>query len=137
MLQVCMCARVTMCDINCNYTIPPTTVILESLSNKTCPGGPVVFTCITDTGELLWELSHKGENTYYNTEQDNKEEDLGIFIVNVTDVSGKMLISTATVYSVHLHDNGTVISCHDAGFQGRSTNGIIQVSGTKSTENLN
>ena len=134
MLQVCMCACVTMCDINCNDTIPPTTVILKSLSNKTCPGGPVVFTCITDTGELLWELSHNAENTYYNTEQDNKGEDLGIFIVNVTDVSGKMLISTATVYNVHLHDNGTVISCH-AAFQDRSINGTIQVSGTKSTEN--
>ena len=64
-------------------------------------------------------------------------ENLGIFIVNVTNVSGKMLISIATVHNVHLDHNGTVISCLDAGFQGRSTNGTIQVSGTKSTENLN
>ena len=51
---------VTMCDINCNYTIP-TTVILESLSNQTCPGHTVTYTCVTDTEYLVWRetLPHK------------------------------------------------------------------------------
>ena len=103
---------VTMCDINCNYTIYiPTTVILELSSNQTCPGDTITYTCVTDTGELVWRENNKAQILftidYYSPQQ------LDIFTVNLTSISGLVIVSTATINNVLIHHNGTVLSCRD------------------------
>ena len=91
------------------YYIP--IVILESSSNQTCPGDKVTYTCVTDTGELVWDVNHKAQLRfsigYHQSQQ------LGIFTVNLTNISGMVIVSTATISNVLLEHNGTVLSCSD------------------------
>ena len=108
MLQVSMC--VVMCEINRNCIIP-TTVILESSSNKTCPGDTVTYTCVTDTGELVWRENNSQQVLF--AEYNHLPQQLDIFTVNLTKISGMVIVSTATINNVLLQHNGTVLSCSD------------------------
>ena len=78
-----------------------------------------MFTCATDTGELLWAVG------------DSKT----LFITNITmpivfptfdlkllSQNGKNFTSTATIDNVHLDHNGTAISCNDSSFSRNTTN---------------
>ena len=109
MLQVRTCVCV-MCDINCNYTIIIPTVMLESSSNQTCPGDTVTYTCVTDTGQLVWRENNKAQTLF--TIDYHPPQQLDIFTVNVTSISGLVIVSTATINNV-LHHSGTILSCWD------------------------
>ena len=100
-----------MCDINCNYTIIPTTVVLESSSNQTCPGDTVTYTCVTDTGQLVWRENNKHQALF--TINYHPPQQLDILTVNLTNISGMVIVSTATINNVLLEHNGTVLVCSD------------------------
>ena len=79
----------------------------------TCPGDRVVLTCTTDTdtvpgGILLWENDIGGVNQLINVTQPYKAGNLNL---NVTAVNGNMITSTATIESVTVSLNGTMIGC--------------------------
>ena len=93
-----------MCD-----TIP--TVILESSSNQTCPGDTVTYTCVTDTGELVWCENNKAQVLF--TIDNHPPQQLDIFTVILTNISGMVIVSTATIKNALLEYNGTVLSCSD------------------------
>ena len=73
----------------------------------------MVFTCVTDTGKLAW-ISNGFKHLYYDPSgQLFSIGSVNIFTVNLTSVTGMVLVSTATVHNVQLGHNGTVITCSD------------------------
>ena len=103
-----------------------TTVTLTSSADNVCPGDTMVFTCVTDTGQLVW--SSNGYNfLYYSTGQ--LAQTVYIFTVKLCNVSGMIFISTATLHNVQLSHNGTVIICSDMTFIGSSVKETVQLSG--------
>ena len=85
--------------------------MLESSSNQTCPGDTVIYTCVTDTGQLVWRENNKDQvlfNTNYHLPQQ-----LDVFTVNLTSISGMVIVSTATINNVLIHHSGTVLTCSD------------------------
>ena len=87
-------------------------VILESSSNQTCPGDTVTYTCVTDTGYLVWRDSNKSTQVLFTNTDNHSPQQLGIFTVNLTSISGMVIVSTATINNV-LHHSGTVLLCLD------------------------
>ena len=104
-------------------------VILNSSAARVCPGGTVVFTCTTDTGDLLWDSSGMNELYEIHESQLYMHDIIDIFTVNLTGIDGMTLVSTATVQNVQLTHNGRVITCSDATFQGSSISRTVQISG--------
>ena len=41
-------------------------VTLSSSADSLCPGDGVVFTCVTDTGQLEWDIGSAVRQFYYN-----------------------------------------------------------------------
>ena len=89
----------------------PHTVTLDSSADSVCPGDTVVFTCATDTGELIWSVDG---NNLVSLNDAQREQSLSIFELNLTSSAGNNLVSTATVRDVHLDHNGTGIFCSDS-----------------------
>ena len=89
------------------------TVTLDSSSDSVCPGDTVVFTCTSDTGELIWGVT--GVLFYFSTSQVPDVEPSFLFKFTLTSSQGSNLVTTATVDNVQLDDNGTVITCADNG----------------------
>ena len=96
----------------CMYVNAYSTVTLDSSADSVCPGDTVVFTCATDTGELIWNVS--GHLLYFNNFEESRPESLSIFEVSLTSKHGSNFISTAIVKNVHLDHNGSKISCNDS-----------------------
>ena len=71
-----------------------------------CPGDTVVFTCVTDTGQLAWRSN--GHSHFYSTSVKAIVDDVDIFTVNLTSVTGMVLVSTATVHNIQLDHSGAV-----------------------------
>ena len=86
-------------------------VILESSSNQTCPGDTVTYTCVTDTGHLVWRENNKRQVPF--SKNHHPFQELDIFTVNLTNISGTVIVSTATINNALLRHNGTVLSCSD------------------------
>ena len=79
-----------------------------------------MFTCATDTGELTWLI---GELTvFFNSISESNSVTLSIYDFKLINTTGMIFISTVIIDSVHLVQNGTVISCSD--------NAIPQISNT-------
>ena len=89
-------------------------VTLHPTNHTWCPGDTVVFTCVTDTGYLVWQLIEGTSYLYRNTKDQQTHHQFDIFTLNLTKITGSTLVSTATVYNVLLEHNGTVISCGDS-----------------------
>ena len=89
----------------------------------------MVFTCVTDTGQLAW--SRNGRSHFYYTSGKSTLSDVDIFTVNLTSVTGMVLVSTATVHNVQLSHNGAVITCTDGAYitiqQDHSVNGTVHI----------
>ena len=94
-------------------------VTLDSSPDSVCPGGTVVFTCATDTGELIWAVDNSKVLFNDILTVDNT---LLIFDLKLIDQNGKNLISTATIDSVNIDHNGTAISCSDSSLPLNTTN---------------
>ena len=87
----------------------------------------MVFTCVTNTGLLAW--SSNGHNHLYFTSGQSTVDDVDIFTVSLTSVTGMVLVSTATVHNVQLSHNGAVVTCSDGVFQqdDQSVNGTVHI----------
>ena len=90
------------------------TVTLDSSADIVCPGDTVVFTCVTDTGELIWNVNGFNDVLYEKMIEKKEQTSLSIFQLNITNKIGNYFVSTATVINVHLDYNGTSISCSDS-----------------------
>ena len=95
-------------------SVTVSTVTLDSSSDSVCPGDTVVFTCTTDTTELVWSVGAHGIALLYEKGRENHEMSLSIFMLTVTNQTGNNFVSTATVTSAHLDYNGIDISCSDS-----------------------
>ena len=93
-----------------------------------CPENTIVFTCTTaDTGELVW--SSDGVNEVFYAESEQTTRTMGIFELNLTSVSGMMMVLTATVHKARLEDNEKSVICSDSIHVSNSSNGIIKLAG--------
>ena len=87
----------------------------------------MVFTCVTDTGKLLWESNE--ENHAYLGTSGQQTAFIQIFKLYRESVTGTILVSTATVHNVELNYTGRVISCSDSIEPGSSeVNDTIRIS---------
>ena len=73
-----------------------------------------MFTCVTDTGYLVWQLIEGTSYLFSNTNDQQTHHEFDIFTLNLTKITGSTLVSTATVDHALLEHNGTVISCGDS-----------------------
>ena len=71
-------------------------VTLDSSADSVCPGDTVVFTCATDTGEMIWSMV--GNQFYFSTSQVTMNVDPSFpFKFTLTSTQGANLVSTATI----------------------------------------
>ena len=68
-----------------------------------CPEDTIVFTCTTDTGELVW--SSDGVNEVFYAETGQTIRMMGIFELNLTSATEMMMVLTATVHKASLNDD--------------------------------
>ena len=117
-----------------NYFIRTYTVTLTSSAESVCPGDTVVFTCVTDTGRLIWAVSSMNQvHSFHSINQIETILTMQIFkleLVNVTGINNKMYLSTATAHNVLPDYNRTDITCED-GEQTNSTMTLYVLIGEK------
>ena len=73
-----------------------------------------MFTCATDTGELIWDVL--GKKIFFSTSTSHLVPNVDPsfpFTISLTSTQGANLVSTATIDNVQLDDNGTVLTCGD------------------------
>ena len=95
----------------CNCYV--STVKLTSIADSVCPGDTVVFTCVTDTGRLVWSISNNNELYYQSGQVSEAARIRGIFTLKLINATGNVFISTATAYNVSVEFNGITINCSD------------------------
>ena len=90
-------------------------VSLNSSAARVCPGDTLVFTCVTNTSSLLWNMNGTTQNSFfYEQEQLQSTETLDIFSINLISITGTTFVSTATVHNVSIEDDKTIITCSDS-----------------------
>ena len=87
-----------------------------------CPGDTVVFTCVTDTGKLIWLVNNSVDlmHSFHSINQIKMNVTEQIFkleLVNVTGIDSEKYLSTATAHNVLPDYNGTAITCMDTSDQ--------------------
>ena len=98
----------------CNF-IHTCTVTLTSSADILCPGDTVVFTCVTDTGRLVWEIN-KTKQTFHSPALLNIPIKLDIFTLTLLNVTNSNTYqSTAFVHNVSVDYNWTSVKCIDGG----------------------
>ena len=93
-----------------------------------CLLSTVQYTCVAQT-RMSWRESGSSVTTTYALHPASRINDTGkagAFTTVLTDISGSILTSTATIDSVNLTDNGRNISCFDIN---GATNELVQVEG--------
>ena len=96
-----------------NYKQPFNFVVtLSSSADSLCPGDGVVFTCVTDTGRLVWDIKHSTAS-FHSTAQLNTPIQLDNTVFNVTllNITGNIYHSTATAVHVPANYNGVAVAC--------------------------
>ena len=91
------------------------TLISSSADSDVCPGDTVVFTCVTDTGQLQW-ISDDGISKWYRFPSEVNEPAFtksgSAFVLKLINTSNNYTFeSTATVYNVSLNNDGINILC--------------------------
>ena len=74
----------------------------------------MVFTCVTDTGQLQWISSDGNTKVYYPASQVNEPAVInfgGIFVLKLVKRSNYTFESTATAHNVSLNNDGINITC--------------------------
>ena len=86
-----------------------------SSADIACPGDTVVFTCVTDTGQLLWRNDNGDTRLYYSPIQINETAvtNFGIFALKLIHASANIYESIATARNVSLNNDGLSIMCFD------------------------
>ena len=71
----------------------------------------MVFTCVTDTGRLIWDIKHSS-TFFHSTAQLNKDIQLDtVFNTTLLNITGNTYHSTATAAHVPVSYNGTTVEC--------------------------
>ena len=78
-----------------------------------CPGDGVVFTCVTDTGQLIWDLGPTVNQFYYNINQLNVPVTRDIFKLVLQNISGSTFLSTASTMHISLNYSRQNVICKD------------------------
>ena len=107
-----------LCTIYINYFVTSAHTVLNQTSplySPVCLGDTVVFTCIASgTGSAVWR-GDKGATCVIDNVTLSQVVDS--FTINVIEINGTTVVSTATVQTVTLQLNGASISC-SANLQG-------------------
>ena len=75
----------------------------------------MVFTCVTDTGRLVWEVN-KTKQTFHSPALLNIPITLDIFTMTLLNVTNSSLYqSTTVVHNVSVDYNWTCVKCIDGG----------------------
>ena len=77
-----------------------------------------MFTCVTDTGRLLWMVNNSvwHIHSFHSIKQIKMlvtEQIFKLLVVNVTGIDNQTYLSTATAHNVLPDYNGTNITCMD------------------------
>ena len=87
-----------------------------------CPGDRLLLTCITDSGVIVWRSTTGAVTQVLGpTVQGN-------FSLNIANMNGNTITSTATAESVPVSLTGAIVGCSDT-FPGGFVNLMINVSG--------
>ena len=92
-------------------------VTLSSSADSLCPGDGVVFTCVTDTGRLIWDINtdHTHSNSFHSPAQLTAPpayyEIFNITLHNITGENNNTYHSTVTAVHVPITYNGTTVEC--------------------------
>ena len=90
------------------------TVTLTSSADILCPGDTVVFTCVTDTGRLIWGVDET-KQSFHSPSLLNIPITLDIFTLTLLNVTNSSTYwSTAVVHNVSVDYNNTEVSCSDS-----------------------
>ena len=75
----------------------------------------MVFTCVTDTGRLLWNFTHNNfKQSFHSPSQINIPVTVDIFILTLVSVTNSNTYqSTAVAHNVSVDYNGAKVSCSD------------------------
>ena len=77
-----------------------------------CPGDELVLTCVTYTGNTYWQYRAMMLDTIRKLQNVVSAVIINrVLILNVTDIVGNTVTSTATIPSVNASMNGTMASC--------------------------
>ena len=100
-------------------------MILSSSADSLCPGEGVVFTCVTDTGRLVWDIKdtavsfHSPALLNYIISLDT------VFNVTLLNITGNIYHSTATAVHVPINYNGTTVECRGQTIANKQQRSII------------
>ena len=75
----------------------------------------MVFTCVTDTGRLVWEIiNENNRHVFHSPAQINISISLDIFTLTLLSVTNNSTFrSTAVAHNISVDYNGTKVSCSD------------------------
>ena len=75
----------------------------------------MVFTCVTDTGRLVWEINDSNNrHSFYSPTQINIPVTLDIFTLTLLSVTNNSIYqSTAVAHNISVDYNGIEVSCRD------------------------
>ena len=83
---------------------PYFTVTLTSSADRVCPGDTVVFTCVTDTGRVIWIVNNNVDLVSLHSINQIKmivtKQIFKLLLVNVTGIDNKIYLSTAMCYLI-------------------------------------
>ena len=97
----------------CNYIH---TVTLTSSADMLCPGDTVVFTCVTDTGRLVWKVNKIKQTFHSPALQLNKPITVDIFTLTLLNVTNSNTYqSTAVAHNISVDYNWKFVNCIDGG----------------------
>ena len=91
------------------------TVTLTSSADILHPGDTVVFTCVTDTGRLVWEINGKNNrHSFHSPDQINMYSTVENFTLTLLSVTNNSIYqSIAVAHNISVDYNGAELSCSD------------------------
>ena len=83
--------------------------IVPSDGSLVCPGNPLVFECVTSTRRLMWQEG--GKTATFFIQHMGASGATRRFQVEVIEVNGSVIVSTATIPEVRHSDTGRELHC--------------------------
>ena len=79
-------------------------------STPVCPGGRLVFTCVSNGIAVYWKRSDK-QGVIVELTNMSRNTNINDLLLNITNITNNTIISIGTIESVAESMNGTMISC--------------------------
>ena len=71
----------------------------------------MVFTCVTDTGRLVWDIKNTAVSFHAPTQLNGPPVQDDIFTIILHNITGNVYHSTATAAQVPIGYNGSTVEC--------------------------